>query len=115
MGQDSTIFRSPYQASGTYFDEDHGLSDFGARWHDARTQAFYGVDPAVFADPMVQLSDPGSVRSYAFAGNNPLAYADPDGAACGSRPRHTTACGPREQCPRSTRAIPFVVAVALDV
>ena len=30
---------------------------------------------------MVQLTDPGSVRSYAFAGNNPLANADPDGAA----------------------------------
>ena len=66
--------------SGTYFDEDHGLSDFGARWHDAE----HGVlrrGPGGVADPMVQLTDPGSVRSYAFAGNNPLANADPDGTA----------------------------------
>ena len=79
--EDSTIFRTPYQALGTYYDEDHGLSDLGQRWRDPRTQAFYGVDPEVFSDPWSQLTDPTSVRAYTFAADNPLANGDPDGAA----------------------------------
>ena len=77
----STIFRSPYQAVGAYFDEDHQLSDLGQRWFDARHQAFLNVDPALYDDPMSAVEDPTASWTYTYAGSNPLVYTDPDGRA----------------------------------
>jgi RHS repeat-associated protein len=81
VNEESTTFRTPYQAFGAYFDEDHAISDFGQRWRDPRSQAFLSVDPAGFEDPTSLIGDPTAPWTYTFAGANPVTYGDPDGRA----------------------------------
>lgn len=83
----STIFRTPYQYAGEYFDEDHALTDLGQRWYDARRAMVYGVDPAVFGDPTSLVEEPTLAAPYTYARSNPLSWIDPDGArAAGVNP-----------------------------
>ena len=56
-----------YGFTGKELDES-GLQYFGARYYDSSTGTFISTDPAL------QYHSP-----YTYAGNNPLAYKDPDG------------------------------------
>ena len=80
VDEKSTIFRTPYQFSGHYFDEDHELSDLGQRWYDTRRGMFYSVEPAVFSEPTSIVDQPGLASTYTYALSNPLSFTDPDGA-----------------------------------
>jgi RHS repeat-associated protein len=50
-----------------------GLTGLGAREYDAATGRFLSVDPVI--DP----SDPQQMNGYAYAGNSPVTFSDPDG------------------------------------
>lgn len=54
-------------------DPDTGLVHLGAREYDPSLGRFISVDP------IVDIADPQQLNSYAYANNNPLTYADPDG------------------------------------
>ncbi|MGW1061187.1 RHS repeat-associated core domain-containing protein [Micromonospora rubida] len=58
---------------GGTVDPDTGLVHLGARDYDPSLGRFISVDP------IVDLSDPQQLNSYAYANNNPATYADPDG------------------------------------
>ena len=81
VDEDSTIFRTPYQYSGEYTDEDHSLVDFGQRWFDPRAGVFYSADPLLYRDPGALLKDVTYASTYALGGGNPTSYVDPDGLA----------------------------------
>lgn len=80
IDEKSTIFRTPYQFAGDYFDEDHDLSDLGQRWYDSRRSMLYAVEPATFADPATLVDHPALASAYTYAYANPVTYTDPDGA-----------------------------------
>lgn len=80
VDEKSTIFRTPYQFAGEYFDEDHTLSDLGQRWYDPRRAMVYGVDPAVLDDPTSEVDEPTLAAPYTYARANPVSWTDPDGA-----------------------------------
>jgi len=46
---------------------------------DAVTGRFVSVDPLAVAPPELMLSNPQFIHAYSYAGNNPIAYRDPDG------------------------------------
>ena len=60
----------PFGFVGGMYDSDTGLTHFGAREYDAETGSFTGKDPSGFA---------GGENCYAYAGGDPVNYADPDG------------------------------------
>ncbi|MFP8904456.1 polymorphic toxin-type HINT domain-containing protein [Streptomyces atacamensis] len=53
-----------------------GLTHLGAREYDSDTGRFISVDP------VMDLGDPQQMNGYAYAGNNPLTFSDPDGLRC---------------------------------
>lgn len=55
-------------------DRDTGLVYMGARWFDPETARFTGIDPQGFKE-----GDPQSFGRYAYAGNSPYRYVDPNG------------------------------------
>jgi len=57
------------------FDQDTGLSYFGARYHDPVVGRFMGVDPQGFDEKNLH-----SFNRYAYGNNNPYKFKDPDGA-----------------------------------
>ncbi len=50
-----------------------GLTHLGAREYDALTGRFISIDP------VVDVGDPQQMQGYAYAGNSPVSYSDPDG------------------------------------
>lgn len=56
------------------FDQDSGLSYFGARYYDPVVGRFMGMDPKGFDE-----KNPHSFNRYAYGNNNPYKYVDPDG------------------------------------
>ncbi|MGD9584851.1 MAG: RHS repeat-associated core domain-containing protein [Lysobacterales bacterium] len=60
--------------TGYQKDSDTGLYYAGARWYDALTGSFNGMDPAQ-GNP----NSPVSLHRYLYANGNPLIYIDPDG------------------------------------
>ena len=58
------------------FDQDSGLSYFGARYYDPVVGRFMGVDPKGFDEKNLH-----SFNRYAYGNNNPYKYKDPDGRA----------------------------------
>ena len=60
--------------TGKPFDEEIGLSYYGARWYDPVTGRFTGIDPAPI-DP----NDFRRFNRYAYGFNSPYRYNDPDG------------------------------------
>ena len=62
---------TPYLYNGKELDEETGLYYYHARYYDPRVSMFYGVDP--LAEKYIGIS------SYAYVGNNPLIFVDPDG------------------------------------
>ncbi|MGW5237402.1 toxin TcdB middle/N-terminal domain-containing protein [Monashia sp. NPDC004114] len=79
VAEDSTVFRTPYQFSGEYTDEDHGLVDFGQRWFEPRGGFFLSTDPLLNAEPLSLIDDPALQSTYALAEGNPVTYFDRDG------------------------------------
>jgi RHS repeat-associated protein len=63
--------------TGHEYDVDTQLTYMGARYYNAKTGQFLSVDPNFFSE--LNLSDPQSFNSYAYARNNPIVYIDPDG------------------------------------
>lgn len=66
--------KSQISFAGKPYDEEIGLSYFGARWYDPDTGRFTGIDPAP-VDP----NDYRSFNRYSYGFNNPYKYVDPDG------------------------------------
>jgi len=60
--------------AGKPYDEEIGLSYFGARWYDPDIGRFTGIDPMP-----VNPNDYRTFNRYAYAFNNPYKYQDPDG------------------------------------
>jgi len=63
--------------TGKERDAETGLDYFGARYQRAGVGRFTTVDPLMTIDE--NLVDPQRWNRYAYAGNNPLKYTDPDG------------------------------------
>lgn len=77
--ESSTVFRTPYQFAGAYFDEDHGVANMGQRWYEPDVGSFNSVEPILTEDPMAIVDDPDLRGSYTYADNNALTNVDPDG------------------------------------
>lgn len=60
--------------TGKPYDEQTGLSYFGARYYDPTIGRFMGIDPAPVDEENFH-----SPNRYAYANNNPYKYVDPDG------------------------------------
>jgi len=60
--------------AGKPYDDEIGLSYFGARWYDPDLGRFTGIDPMP-----VQENDYETFNRYAYGFNNPYKYVDPDG------------------------------------
>lgn len=60
--------------TGKEYDDDIGLSYYGARWYDPAIGRFMGVDPVEVDPENIHL-----FNRYAYANNNPYRYVDPDG------------------------------------
>ena len=81
VDEDSTVFRTPYQFSGEYTDEDHNLVDFGQRWYDPRNGLFLSTDPLLEGNPDVLVDEPMYQSTYTLSHGNAVTYVDPDGLA----------------------------------
>ena len=66
--------KSDISFAGKPYDEEIGLSYFGARWYDPAIGRFTGVDPVP-----VNTNDYRSFNRYSYGYNNPYKYIDPDG------------------------------------
>ncbi|MBM3116318.1 RHS repeat domain-containing protein [Jeongeupia naejangsanensis] len=87
--------------TGKPYEDQIGLSYFGARWYDPVLGRFAAIDPV----PWVEGNPLYSFNSYAYASNNPFKYIDPDGREAESTAAsvlgpHTgwTGVDPKAQC-----------------
>jgi RHS repeat-associated protein len=69
---------------GVDLDSDTGLSQAGARYYKSNVGRFISQDPVFWEIGMTRdgrsvLSDPQAQNGYAYAGNNPITYKDPNG------------------------------------
>ncbi len=73
MGESTAGGVQPYKYNGKELDRMHGLDlfDYGARHYDAAIGRWWGVD--ALAEKYY------SISPYAYVGNNPVKYIDPDG------------------------------------
>src|ERR1700722_5568364 len=65
-----------YRFTSKERDSETGLDFFGARYFSSAQGRFTSVDPH---NDGAQIVDPQSWNGYAYAGNNPLRFRDPDG------------------------------------
>jgi RHS repeat-associated protein len=65
-----SAFSNPYLISGSIYLPSLGFHNFGARWYAPNLGRFVSPDPLGFID---------GPNRYAFAGNQPLLYFDPNG------------------------------------
>lgn len=65
--------RTPYLYNGKELDDETGLYYYGARYYDPRTSVWENVDPSWGKADQIDKSP------YAYVGNNPVVYVDPDG------------------------------------
>jgi RHS repeat-associated protein len=63
-------------STGKERDSESGLDYFGARYYGSALGRFTSADPKLVPD---EFDNPQSWNKYAYAGNNPLRYTDPDG------------------------------------
>jgi RHS repeat-associated protein len=61
---------NPFQYTAREFDVETSLYNFRARYYDPNPGRFLSEDPIDFS---------GGINFYAYVGNNPLVYVDPDG------------------------------------
>ena len=67
----SGSIQNPYTFTGREYDEETGMYYYRARYYDPQTGRFISEDPIGFAG--------GDVNLYAYVGNNPVNFIDPDG------------------------------------
>ncbi|HWR13225.1 MAG TPA: RHS repeat-associated core domain-containing protein [Terriglobales bacterium] len=65
-----------FKFTGKERDTETGLDYFGARYHVSTVGRFLSPDPG---NASAEQGDPQSWNGYAYAGNNPLTFTDPDG------------------------------------
>jgi RHS repeat-associated protein len=62
------------------FADQSGLDYLQARYYDSGRGQFISQDPVFFGDPKAQnLTDPQSLNTYAYSGDNPITKSDPSG------------------------------------
>ncbi len=66
---------NPFRYRGYYYDGDTGLYCLGTRYYDPETGRFISQDSIDYADPETI----NGLNLYAYCGNNPVMYADPNG------------------------------------
>jgi RHS repeat-associated protein len=76
---DEPVSPNPYLFSQKERDIETNLHYFEARYLAASLGRFNRVDPAVENVPDSAIENPQFLHAYAFAGNNPVKLADPDG------------------------------------
>lgn len=69
--QQSGVYDNPYKFNAKELDQETGLYYYGARYYNPKFSIWYGVDPLAEKYP--------SWSPYAYSGNNPINYIDPDG------------------------------------
>jgi RHS repeat-associated protein len=71
----------PYLFTGKERDTESGLDYFGARYFGSSMGRFMSPDWSSVPDtvPYADFNDPQTLNLYAYAGNNPISYADADG------------------------------------
>lgn len=81
LDQKAGTFSEKRKYAGHEYDSETGLSYMEARYYSGGIGRFLSQDPAYLGLGRleVQLADPQSWNSYAYARNNPLKYNDPDG------------------------------------
>jgi RHS repeat-associated protein len=69
------------RSTGKERDAESGLDYFGARYMSSSMGRFMSPDWSAQAEPVpyAKLDNPQSLNLYAYVGNNPLRFADPDG------------------------------------
>ncbi len=70
--------------AGTEYDAGSGLNYMNARYYEGSRGQFLSQDPVFWEvgqtkDGIRALSDPQSMNSYSYAGNNPITQSDPNG------------------------------------
>ncbi len=87
MNNQSGTFNEKRKFAGHEYDTETGLSYMLARYYEPATGRFLSEDPAFVALPddrmPILLTDPQRWNSYAYGGNNPIRYRDPDGKLFG--------------------------------
>ena len=101
------------QFAGKERDANTGLDYFGARYYAGGTARFTTVDPVMNVEPA--LFNPQRWNRYAYAGNNPLRFVDPDGADFWDFVNGVDAGGAKPQAHLSTRATRATVFVIPDM
>ncbi|MBB6329077.1 RHS repeat-associated protein [Chryseobacterium sediminis] len=71
LEQKTGVYDNPYKFNAKELDRETGLYYYGARYYNPRASIWYGVDPLAEKYP--------SWSPYAYCGNNPINYIDPDG------------------------------------
>jgi RHS repeat-associated protein len=83
VDQRSNTERLPYLFSDKEMDKETELYYFGARYYDPRTSLWQNTDPeqSEYLDGagMGGVYNPLNLTSYAYGGDNPLIFTDPDG------------------------------------
>jgi RHS repeat-associated protein len=80
----TTSFDEKFKFTGKHHDDISGMDYFGARYYNSGIGRFISEDPA-FLDlgqgkiDLEQLSNPQTLNSYSYAGNNPITNRDPNG------------------------------------
>jgi RHS repeat-associated protein len=100
LEQQTGVYDNPYKFNAKELDRETGLYYYGARYYNPRASIWYGVDPLAEKYP--------SWSPYAYCGNNPINYIDPDGNF--RLPANAT----REQRRLYTEAIKTIKAVFRD-
>lgn len=82
-GAESSTVRvhQPLRYVGQYHDDESGLDYHGARFFEPGVGRFISPDPAGVADAIDGLAPSYLLDTYAYAGDQPEEYFDPDGAA----------------------------------
>lgn len=64
-------FSTPYRFNGKEIDPETGFHYYGARYYEDQRSVWLSVDPQDFKER--------NITPYAFVGNNPIGFIDPDG------------------------------------
>ncbi|SMO84164.1 RHS repeat-associated core domain-containing protein [Chryseobacterium rhizoplanae] len=71
LEQRTGVYDNPYKFNAKELDRETGLYYYGARYYNPRASIWYSVDPLAEKYP--------NWSPYAYCGNNPINYIDPDG------------------------------------
>lgn len=72
-------YGNPYQYINRELDDETGFSDFEARYLVPTYGRFVSADPVLEDLPEEYLQNPQLLNPYAYSGNNPLTFYDPQG------------------------------------